>query len=309
MGGRHWPRKLIRLPNAGIDGPGLVPEKRSLMLCGSLRSMTNAYLQWLFRIHVLLACCFLWMVSAAAHAKMTIVTLSQLVKKSEIIVYGHFNPLASGASNQSPAVIQFEAESILKGKDAVAPGIIPLCNLEYPDEYDLAKLTGVDIVFISKKGPCYVLSHGDRSVVPVYDGRAHTVAIEDQPEVQLLQEFMGKIRTAVTPAAPTAYAIPAEDKRSQFVQVASDAAKTHDATAFGALYCDASKQKPTPAAAIFRVFSRAYSAPRLDRNLPEAFSLFICFESIESKEMCQVFSVGQIGERLCILDDRPGKHN
>jgi hypothetical protein len=250
------------------------------------------------------------MVSAAAHAKMTIVTLSQLVKKSEIIVYGHFNPLASGALNQSPAVIQFEAESILKGKDAVAVGIIPLCNLEYPDEYDLAKLTGVDILFISKKGPCYVLSHGDRSVVPVYDGRAHTVAIEDQPEVQLLQEFLGKMRTVVTPAAPTAYSIPADDKRSQFVQLASDAAEAHDAKAFGALYCDASKQKPTPAAAIFRVFSRAYSkAPRLDRDLPEAFSLFICFESIESKEMCQVFSVGQIGERLCILDDRPGKHN
>jgi hypothetical protein len=102
---------------------------------------------------VLLACCFLWMVSAAAYAKMTMVTLSQLVKKSEIIVYGHFNPLASGASNQSPAVIQFEAESILKGKDVVAVGMIPLCNLEYPDEYDLAKLTGVDILFISKKGP------------------------------------------------------------------------------------------------------------------------------------------------------------
>ena len=51
-------------------------------------------------------------------------------------------------------------------------GLFPSCNLEYPDEYDLAKLTGVDILFISKKGQCYVLSHGDRSVVPVYDGPA-----------------------------------------------------------------------------------------------------------------------------------------
>jgi hypothetical protein len=94
------------------------------------------------------------MVSAAAHSKMTIVTLSQLVKKSEIIVYGHFNPLARGASSQSPAIVRFEAESILKGKGAVAVGTIPLCNLrdEYSDEYDLAKLTGVDILFVSKKG-------------------------------------------------------------------------------------------------------------------------------------------------------------
>jgi hypothetical protein len=170
------------------------------MLCGSLRSMTYAYLQRFFRIHVLLACCFLWMVSAAAHSKMTIVTLSQLVKKSEIIVYGHFNPLASGASNQSPAVVRFKAESILKGKDAVAVGIIPLCNLpdEYSDEYDLAKLPGVNILFVSKKGQCYELSHGDRSVVSVYDGRAHTTAIEDQPEEQPLEELLLKIQTLVS---------------------------------------------------------------------------------------------------------------
>jgi hypothetical protein len=185
-------------PTAGIDGPGIVAEKRSLMLCGSLQSMTYAYLQKLFRVHVLLACCFLWMVSAGAHAKMTIVTLSQLVKKSEVIVYGHFNPLVREASNQSPAVIQFEAESIIKGKDAVAVGIIPLCNLEYSDEYNLAKLTGVDILFVSKKGQCYVLSHGDRSVVPVYDGRAHTTAIEDQPEEQTLEELLVKIQTLLS---------------------------------------------------------------------------------------------------------------
>ncbi len=198
---RFWNRVFTRpRPNAGINGPEIVAEKRSLMLCGSLRSMTYAYLQRLSRIRVLLACCFLSMVSAAAHAKMTIVSLSQLVKKSEIIAYGHFNPLARGASNQSPAVVRFEAESILKGKDAVAVGIIPLCNHrdEYSDEYDLAKLTGVDILFVSKKGQCYELSHGDRSVVPVYGGSAHTIAIEDQPEQQPLEELLGKIQTLLS---------------------------------------------------------------------------------------------------------------
>jgi hypothetical protein len=249
------------------------------------------------------------MVSAAAHAKMTIVTLPQLVKKSEIIVYGHFSPLATKASNQS--VVRFEAESILKGKDLVAAAIIPLCNLrdEYSDEYDLAKLTGVDVLFVSRKGQCYELSHGDRSVVPVYGGGAHTTAIEDQPEEQPLEELFGKIRILVTAVAPTAHPGTAIDMQSQFVQLASDAASAHDVKAFGSLYCDSSKQKPTPAAAIFRFFTRAYSkTPRLDKDPPEAFSLFVCFESIESKEMCQVFSVGQRGERLCILDDRPVKH-
>jgi hypothetical protein len=170
--------------------------------------MTYAYLQRRFRIYLRLACCFLWMVSAAAHAKMTIVTLSELIKKSEIIVYGHFNPLVRGASNQSPAVVLFEVESIFKGTVAVVVGIIPLCNLrdEYSDEYDLAKLTGVDILFVSKKGRCYELSHGDRSVVPVYGGGAHTIAIEDQPDEQPLEEFVGKIRTIVTASDPTASA-------------------------------------------------------------------------------------------------------
>lgn len=79
-------------------------------------------------------------------------------------------------------------------------GIIPLCNLraEYSDEYDLAKLTGVDILFVSKKGQCYELSHRDRSVVPVYGGRAHTIAIEDQPEEQPLEELLGKIQTLLS---------------------------------------------------------------------------------------------------------------
>lgn len=93
----------------------------------------------------------------AAHSKMTIVTLPQLVKKSEVIVYGHNSPSLQGASNQLSATVQFEAESILKGHDAAAVRIIAICNQrdEYSDEYDVAKLTGNFVLFLSKKGQCY----------------------------------------------------------------------------------------------------------------------------------------------------------
>jgi hypothetical protein len=268
--------------------------------------MTYACLQQHSRNYLPLASCLVWaMVAGTAAAEMTIITLSQLVKKSEVIIFGHIKPSAMGMSNESPAVVQFEAQSILKGKDAAEAGIFPLCNLrDHDDRDDLSRLTGDSILFVSRRGQCFDLSHGYRSVIAVKDGRAVTITIEDQPEVQSLQDFLGQIRALVRAAAPTAHPVPADDKQSQFVQLASDAAKAHDAKAFGSLYCDSSKQKPKPAAAIFRFFSHAYSkAPRLDKGLPEVFSLFICFESVESKEMCQVFSVSQIGERLCILDD------
>src|SRR4029077_8413501 len=114
----------------------------------------------------------------------------------EVIVYGHISSSANGTSNQSPAVVQFEAESILKGQEAAAIRIITLCNQR--DEYDLAKLTGHFILFISRKSQCYELSHGDRSVVPVKDDRAVTMAIEDQPEDQPLGDFLHMVRQFVS---------------------------------------------------------------------------------------------------------------
>ena len=156
--------------------------------------MIYAWLQRQSGFFVLLVCCVVW--SSAAQSKMTVVTLPQLVKQSEVIVYGHISSSAKGTSNQSPAVVQFEAESILKGQEAVAIRIIALCNQH--DEYDLAKLTGHLILFISSKSQCYELSHGDRSVVPVKDDRAVTMAIEDQPEDQPLGDFLHMVRQFVS---------------------------------------------------------------------------------------------------------------
>jgi hypothetical protein len=80
--------------------------------------MIYARLQRQSGFFVLLVCCVVW--SSAAQSKMTVVTLPQLVKQSEAIVYGHISSSSKGTSNQSPAVVQFEAESILKGQEVVA---------------------------------------------------------------------------------------------------------------------------------------------------------------------------------------------
>jgi hypothetical protein len=110
--------------------------------------------------------------------------------------------------------VHFEAESILKGQEAVAIRIITLCNQrdEYSDEYDLAKLTGDFILFISRKRQCYELSHGDRSVVPVKEDRAVTIAIEDQPEDQPLRDFLRKVRQF---ASNQVAAVHKDDSRSR----------------------------------------------------------------------------------------------
>jgi hypothetical protein len=251
------------------------------------------------------------MTSAAAHAKTTVVTLPQLVSESEIIVYGHVSSSVEGASKQSATAVKFNVEQIFKGRGHLAARNISLCNLpdEYSDKFDLSKLTGDFILFVSRKEQCFELSHGDRAVGAVKDGRAHTAAIEDQPDDQPLGDVSWHIQTLVTAAALSERSVPANDKQAQFVRLASDAAKSHDAKAFASLYCDPSKRQPVAAASIFRSFSGAYAGtPRQLRNPPETFPLFVCFESTESKEMCQVFSVGQIGSKLCILDDRAGKH-
>jgi hypothetical protein len=53
-------------PKAGMDISD--SRQKAVTHCGKLRSMTYPYLQRQARLHVLLACCFVWMVSAAAHA-------------------------------------------------------------------------------------------------------------------------------------------------------------------------------------------------------------------------------------------------
>jgi hypothetical protein len=132
----------------------------------------------------------------AALAKMTLESLPGLVMESEVIVYGQAVPTSRAASTKS--TVSFQAESVLKGSSIVAHGLILLCNSHDNSEWpDLNTLTGRVVIFVSRKGECFDLSHGYRSIVQTKAGRTSTNAIKDQPDDQTIASFLRKIRTVV----------------------------------------------------------------------------------------------------------------
>lgn len=141
--------------------------------------------------------CFLALTisSGLAYAKVINVTLEDLVKKSDVIVYGHLNRVAIGKSLSSPPAVNFDAQLVLKGRSIASVGVVSLCNIrtESSDRDDLSHLGGDFILFLSKKGQCLDLSHGYRSVIDVEQGNAVTGTIEDQAENQPLRAFLAKV--------------------------------------------------------------------------------------------------------------------
>jgi hypothetical protein len=131
-----------------------------------------------------------------AHAKVTVVTLSQLVDESDTIVYGSFK-LASRASPQSPSFVPFIPKSILRGKDLSAHGSITFCNQSGEKSPDLSRMTGTVVIFATKQLECFGLAHGNKSIIRVKAARARTAAMDDQPEAQSLASLLKKIHALV----------------------------------------------------------------------------------------------------------------
>jgi hypothetical protein len=139
---------------------------------------------------------------ASADAKVTVVTLSQLVDESDTIVYGSFQ-LTSRANAQSSSYVPFTPKSVLRGKDLSVNGSITFCNFSGEKAPDLSKMKGTLLIFATKQTECFGLSHGNKSIVRVKAGRARTAAMDDQPEAQPLSSLLKKIRALVAkqPAA------------------------------------------------------------------------------------------------------------
>jgi hypothetical protein len=128
-------------------------------------------------------------------AKATIVTLPELAKESQVIVYGHIDV----AKDPSLATgLQFRATQVLKGESSVHEGVIPLCNARPNTEWpDLSKLTGDAVLFLSPRGECFNLSHNYRSVIHIHGDRASTLVLEGEPEDQSLDGFLERVRKLV----------------------------------------------------------------------------------------------------------------
>lgn len=132
----------------------------------------------------------------SARARVSVVTLSQLVDESDTIVYGSFQ-LTSRSSAQSPSYVQFTPKSVLRGKDIAISGSITFCNSSGEKAPDLSKLKGMLVLFATKQTECFGLSHGNKSIVRVKAGRARTATMDDQPEAQPLASLLKKIRALV----------------------------------------------------------------------------------------------------------------
>jgi hypothetical protein len=139
---------------------------------------------------------------ASARARVTVVTLSQLVDESDTIVYGSFK-LTRRSSAQSPSYVQFTPKSVLRGKDLSVNGSITFCNSSGETAPDLSKMNGELVIFATKQTECFGLSHGNKSIIRVKAGRARTAAMDDQPLAQPLSSLLKKIRAlvAMRPAA------------------------------------------------------------------------------------------------------------
>jgi hypothetical protein len=146
----------------------------------------------------ILCAAFLLTVSVIVHASMAIVTLPELIKKSEVIVYGHvIGPQSTSAAGSSTAT--FEVLSVLKGKPLISEQQILLCNSHQNSEWpDLSRIAGNKVIFVKRTDSCFQLSHGYKSVVSETAGRVATVAIKDEPHDQPLDAFLKKIESLVS---------------------------------------------------------------------------------------------------------------
>jgi hypothetical protein len=154
---------------------------------------------------LIFAACVL--LSGVVHAMATLVTLPELIQKSQVIVYGHLDQSIERSSSPVAPWLRFKTLQVLKGTSSVKDGIVVLCNSRPPqgEWADLSKLSGDSILFLtSKDGACFDVSHSYRSVVAIRDGQASTVTIKGQPKEQPLELFLQNVRTLVSKQPQTA---------------------------------------------------------------------------------------------------------
>jgi hypothetical protein len=134
-----------------------------------------------------------------SYAKVTGITLPELVRQSSTIVLGRVE-----TSDSTRAVGQwalFRSSRILKGDDALTGRTIQLCNSRSPvGEYPKLSLLTYDVILflVAKKTGCFEFSHATRSVVEVHGDTVMTAALTDQPLEQPRDEFIEKLRKLIT---------------------------------------------------------------------------------------------------------------
>lgn len=131
--------------------------------------------------------------SDASVARLTNITLEELVAGSTLIAYGRTETKDAEASSVGFAVTTF-----LKMPSETAEKKARICNdATEIESYDLSLVTRTYVVFAAAKNDCYAPIHGLRSVVQVRDDIALTGNISGQPAEQPLDNLLSKIRVLV----------------------------------------------------------------------------------------------------------------
>jgi hypothetical protein len=130
-----------------------------------------------------------------ANARMVTATLSQLVRDSPVVVFGHFRQIVDHPAASSDATVEFDIVEVLKGKPRTK---LSLCNYHPDSEWpDLSRLNGDYVLFAEPDGTCERLTLGYRSLTPVVNRVANTSGIEDEPARQPIQKFLMRLRALV----------------------------------------------------------------------------------------------------------------
>jgi hypothetical protein len=141
--------------------------------------------------------------SPAPHlvAKVSSMSLAEMVKKSPIIVYGETFEADGSSPARNVAWVAFKTLVVVRGPESLAKEVIYLCNSQPPmmDYPDLRKWAdGVGVLFLAEKNDgCFQLVHSYVSVVDVRGNQASTAAIADQPISQPLGHFLKKVRSLI----------------------------------------------------------------------------------------------------------------
>jgi hypothetical protein len=132
---------------------------------------------------------------ALANGRMITASLSQLVRDSPIVAFGHFRQIADHPSASSDATVGFDIVEVLKGTSRTT---LSLCNYHPDSEWpDLSRLNGDYVLFAESDGTCERLTLGYRSLIPVVDRVANTSAIDDEPARQPVKKLLMRLRTLV----------------------------------------------------------------------------------------------------------------
>ena len=130
-----------------------------------------------------------------AVAKVAKVSLVELVKESDVVVYGRTVTQGVNKSQTDSSIAWIQPFAIPVNRiDLSKVAAAPICNYTDTESVDLRAHPGTYVIFAKKGDHCYSPIAGIKSVVLVQGQAALTGAIDGQPEKMKVAKFLSLIR-------------------------------------------------------------------------------------------------------------------